>query len=176
MIVLSQVAPDAFPCFLQVSILRQSNFFLLQAPDGSARCSCGPPGDGAVRRRMISNHARVSRKRVEVNCVPLSVARVRPAPRLPAGRRSNTACSTVVSNPCSRITRNTRFRFTSNPSFPASTSRAGNRRPASSRRPRQFSPSEIIFHFVRIQGSRSLECLRFIRIGSLESLFCRHGV
>jgi hypothetical protein len=29
---------------------------------------------------------------------------------------------------------------------------------------------------VRIQGSRSLECLRFIRIGSLESLFCRHGV
>jgi len=39
----------------------------------------------------------VSKKREEVNCVPLSVVSVKFSPRLPLGSRSSTACSTAAS-------------------------------------------------------------------------------
>src|SRR6266704_1000597 len=39
----------------------------------------------------------VSKKREEVNCVPLSVVSVKFSPRLPRGSRSSTACSTAAS-------------------------------------------------------------------------------
>jgi hypothetical protein len=38
---------------------------------------------------------KVSMKRVEVNCVPLSVVKGTRASRLPSGRRASTACSTA---------------------------------------------------------------------------------
>jgi ATP-dependent DNA ligase len=39
----------------------------------------------------------VSKKREEVNCVPLSVVSVKFSSRLPSGSRSSTACSTAAS-------------------------------------------------------------------------------
>jgi len=42
-----------------------------------------------------SRRFKVSRKRVEVNCVPLSVVRVALASQLPCGKRASTACSTA---------------------------------------------------------------------------------
>src|SRR5215472_18969549 len=45
----------------------------------------------------MPSHANVSINREEVNCVPLSVVRVRVLSRLPAGNRWSTACSTAAS-------------------------------------------------------------------------------
>jgi len=95
-IVLAKVTGDAFPRFLQVPVFGQSHFLLFQAAMKALDVAVS---FRVVMRRaamVIPNRARLFRKSVDVNWVPLPVVRVKPASRLPAGGRSKTARSTTA--------------------------------------------------------------------------------
>ena len=97
MVVLLDPFSDAGLRLFQASILGRPDFLFFQA--------VMEPLDVAVALRVMIRRApcvmpsrpSFSINRDEVNCVPLSVVRVKLASRLPAGSRCNTACSTAAS-------------------------------------------------------------------------------
>ena len=96
MIVFFDPTSDRCSRFFQAPILRGPDFLFFQA--------AVEPFDVAVTFGVVIGGPRcvtlsrpsVSRKREEVNCVPLSVVSVRFASRLPSGSRARTACSTAA--------------------------------------------------------------------------------
>jgi hypothetical protein len=96
-IVFPDPTSDRCSRFFQAPILRRPDFLFFQA--------AVEPFDVAVAFRVMigrppmgdASLPNVSRKREEVNCVPLSVVSVTFASRLPSGSRARTVCSTAAS-------------------------------------------------------------------------------
>ncbi len=95
-IVLPHIAADVFSGLVQVPILREPDFLLPQAAMQPLDVAVALRVMKAVRRYVIPSRTNVFVNRAEVNWVPLSVVSVKLASRLPAGRRSSTACLTAV--------------------------------------------------------------------------------